>query len=389
MKRGFKRAAVMAVALSLCVTSPVLAYEEQTIGENSLADETIVTYETPASYTIVLPKRMDIDNNSSESNYSVTVKGYTMSGDYISVTPEDDNASRNGTNIVLSDMAGEKPNLDVDVEQLKTRFESDEISREDNGTLVGVTTTGTLRLAGTPAKSTAYRGTLRFNISCTSGVSTYTTKANFMNTLKFYGAGDSIMEGHGNNYNGVLNNIVNLYGGTILKDYSQSGAYITKLGDANISDIQTQVGRVLARAQFEPFDEKTVLIFDGGGNDVMNMGTTGGTFNDCDGDTDNDVLSAFANVYGSVKAIKDTQAPNAPIVFIIPAMENTLGTDGSAGFISGFKEVANNAGSDLIVIDCHEFITSTDFTNDGLHLNQSGYNKLTKEIVDALYEYYN
>ena len=88
-------------------------------------------------------------------------------------------------------------------------------------------------------------------------------KFDLIKSLDFYGAGDSITEGYGNDYVGVLDTLASTFGAKINKDYSISGSFLTNSGDNGTVGIQKQISNALARLNVEGYTNDTVLVIDG------------------------------------------------------------------------------------------------------------------------------
>lgn len=381
----------MSIVTSLTLSTTVFAGDTQSINEEQVADATEVIYETPASYTVTLPKYISINNSTGNGSYELAVEGYIGGNEYITVVPKDTDNSTAGINITLEDISGAASDLRVDIEQTKTRFESNEISVSD-----GVSTNGTLTVTGTPEKGTTYKGTMEFLIECSASGSDYINKVNLFSNLKFYGAGDSIMEGHGNNYKGVLDYLTESYGGTILNDYSISGTFLSIDGVEAIdgepevlTPIPYQLAKAVSRSSFEPWDDNTVIIFDGGGNDILNMDRAGTTLDATPtefGDNPSlDIVDAFAVTYSMIDTERADSDADALIVFLVPVFRDVLGTE--TEYAAKIKNIASEC-ENLVYVDFNEFIELEDFQSDGIHLKDSGYKKVTKAIGEAIYKHY-
>ena len=75
----------------------------------------------------------------------------------------------------------------------------------------------------------------------------------------------------------------------------------------------------------------------------------------------------------------------APIIYVLPKWDSL---DAEMTKVKEAITSIQRTRSDLLLIDCREFIKSSDMSDDK-HLNSSGQAKLAHKIVDVLYEYYN
>ena len=79
------------------------------------------------------------------------------------------------------------------------------------------------------------------------------------------------------------------------------------------------------------------------------------------------------------------------MVYTIPKLAADEYNDVNLALQQTIKDLASMVNDDrLILIDCNEILTATgDLADDKIHLNESGYSKVNKAIVEALYDYYN
>lgn len=279
-----------------------------------------------------------------------------------------------------------KDDVIMDVTQTKTVWTAGELSSTP------VTTPVTLQ-ARTSFKAGAYTGGLQFTVSCSDTTLLNAEKIAVLQDLKLYGAGDSVMEGYSNSYVGLLDVLSSSYRSTIERDYSASGAFITKEGTTGITDIQQQTGMALGR--IGTYTADTVFIFDGGGNDLMEYQTkteasqpTNITLNNW-GQPNTDIGSAYINVVSAVDALQNTAGVEAPIIFIQHDLSRQVGASYNDAWKFAFDSAkASMALPNVIHIDVNTVCSSSDYQADNIHLKQSGYDKIATAVSDALYDYY-
>ncbi len=392
---------ILAIALSLAMimgaSTVASAEESQTVTQDEVAQETQVTYTSAATYSITLPKTINLSQANPTMDYTITAKGNIGRDDVLSVAPVDEDGNREGINILLSDIASnnKKPDLVVDVIQGKTEFSSEEMAVTENDTQVGTSTTGTLTLVSTPEGGTSYSGKLRFLIECTASADTYSEKIAMFSNLELYGAGDSVMEGYGNDYVGTMDYLEKMYGANVSKDYSISGATIKSYDGYNVVSVGQQIVQMLARMNEEKPTNQTVLVWTGGGNDylkaIISAAESGGDLAAASSDCIHNIIyPTMQQVYSAISAMYANAGVNDFVtVYIIPSLKANIGSDGSSAFAFAMKSLWSNVPDNVLVVDCTEFMTDEDFQSDGLHWSDTGYRKVSAKIAEVLYEHYN
>ena len=281
-----------------------------------------------------------------------------------------------------------KDDVTANVTQTKTVFTNADLHNSDESVRKG---SGEITVANTLTAG-KWSGSLNFDVcySQLNGID-MTKVVNKMKDLKMYVAGDSIMEGYGNDYKALSDYLVGNYGvpkGKV-KDYSISGAYLTNKGPANsVVPIQKQISNMLARIHESTTEsENSVIIFDGGGNDVLNYVAQGITMTNS-GDADSDILSALANSVGAISAMQTEKNFKSPIVYIQPMI--TAGDTGvNTAWSQATKQLFDASDLDnLVYIDCNTLLTADDIQSDGVHIKDSGYKKICNEIAYKLCTYY-
>lgn len=279
-----------------------------------------------------------------------------------------------------------KPDVIVDVTQTKTTWTAGEVS--------ATPTTATVNLlARTAFEAGTYNGGLVFQVRCNDTSALNAAKTAVIENLELFGAGDSVMEGFANGYKGVLDTMAVSYRAPIGRDDSSSGAFITKEGTEEVTDIQAQTGMILGR--IGTYTEDTVFIFDGGGNDLMEYQTkteasqpTNITLNNW-GHPDTDIGSAYISVVSAVDALQDAAGVEAPIIFIQHDLSRQVGSSYNDAWKFTFDSAkASMALPNVIHIDVNTICSNEDYQADNIHLKQSGYDKIATAISDALYDYY-
>lgn len=379
-KTYFKQ--ITALTLTAVMTCSATSFRsmaaDQQVSDNSTVQAT-VTAQIASSWISSIPNTIEIDAGEQKGHYEVSATGDISGDGNISINPD--------SSFKLS-QAG-KDDITANVTQSKTVFTNADLHNSDENARKG---SGTIDVSDTLTAG-KWSGTLNFDISYAqlNGID-MTKVVGKMKNLKVYLAGDSIIEGYGNDYKGVADYLTGNYGvrNSNIKDYSTSGAYITnKAPDNVVTPIQKQIGNMLARVNASSTEnENSVIIFDGGGNDVLNYATQGITMTNS-GDADSDILSAFSNCVGAISSAQSAKGFTAPIVYIQPMI--TAGDTGvNTAWSSATKTLADNSGlSNLIYIDCNTLLTTDDLQADGVHIKDSGYKKICNAIALELCQHYN
>ena len=140
-----------------------------------------------------------------------------------------------------------------------------------------------------------------------------------MNSLSLHLAGNSVMEGYSNNYNGVGDYLSSTWGSKVMTDYSISGALMTKYSAHN-SSVYKSITKIAEKLE-DTYTSKDVVIFDGGGNELI--GFDKGDFPDVTFDysgnsTQTDVLTSWASSIGALLDTMEAQGVEAPIIYLMP-----------------------------------------------------------------------
>lgn len=372
---------VTKVITSLLVVTTILAtsvdVEATSYSSNGEASMLIKT-RVASKWEVTIPSAVEFSTVDKEASYEVSVSGDVADTSVISVVPD--------STVTLTNDSGQN-SINLNVAQDTTSWSGTEISSTP------VTTSG-LITSDSSAQFGAgvWQGELNFVVRCTEAADVTAEVFNLIKTLEFYGAGDSIMEGYGNNYIGVLDTMNKNYAVNVAKDYSVSGSRITNSANNGTISVHQQIGIALARLNADNYTSNTVFVFDGGGNDAIAIaqGEPGITMSNMDsGNTD--IAKAFSDIYGAIVAAQDTAGVRAPMVYIIPKLAADEYNDVNLALQQTIKDLAAMVNDDrLILIDCNEILTATgDLADDKIHLTESGYAKVNKVIVESLYDYYN
>jgi len=147
-------AAVMVMGSSLTAFAAP-ANESQTVKETELgAKEATVYYDEGASFTITIPKVINIDTRTKTATYEVSATGDIKSDMKIKVTPEE--------SFAMKDDAGNKADVTATIEQAKTEWAFDDATEKVDATPGNGTITAADLTAGT------WTGTFDFTIEYVS-----------------------------------------------------------------------------------------------------------------------------------------------------------------------------------------------------------------------------
>jgi hypothetical protein len=131
--------------------------------KDGVTKETIVTYQQASTYTVTIPKSVTLES-SKQATYDIKVTGDISSDKKVTVTPIDDDASKDGINFKMSDTSvssSKKDDVWVDVTQDSTTWTSSEI---DEAGETGVTKSGTID-GSDVLTSGSWSGSLTFKIA--------------------------------------------------------------------------------------------------------------------------------------------------------------------------------------------------------------------------------
>lgn len=363
---------VLIASIGISSTAHAETYETNT--DASMAITTMVA----SKWEVSIPSANSFSTVDKQSTYEISIAGDVADNSMLQVIPD--------STVTLTNESGNN-SVELTVTQATQSWLGSEISDTP------ITVSGLIKAPQDSEFSAGqYSGTLNFRINCIEDEDITQQVYDTMRSLNFYGAGDSLMEGYGNNYVGLLDSLHDDYGIKISKDYSIAGARITKVNTNGIIDIQTQISNALARIEAEGYKDNTVLIFDGGGNDAIAAAKGEPiSFSDMD-DPNKDIGMAFATIWGAITGMQDSAGVNAPVVYIIPKLNDAGMESCNAGLQSTILSLKSAVSDDprLIIIDCNDILTAdADLQEDGVHLTSSGYKKVNRAITMALYDYYN
>lgn len=337
----------------------------------------LIRTQVASSWEVSIPSSVDFSVANKSAEYTINVSGDVADTSYLEVIPDNE--------VILMNDSG-LSNITTTVTQNKNKWMGTELSETP------VSTTGEITAPNDATFGAGiWQGQLNFQINCHEDTDLTPAKFDLIRSLDFYGAGDSVMEGYGNDYIGVLDTLSNTYAAAINKDYSISGSFLTNSGTNNTIGIQQQLGTALARIGTEGYTDKTVLVFDGGGNDMIAYGQGGSNITIQNMDSpDTDIAAAFSNCWGSITGMQTTHGVTAPVVFIIPKFTGEALNDTNTALQSVILSLETMASDNrLLIIDCNDILADSDIQDDNIHVKASGYTKISKAIVNALYDYYN
>lgn len=370
-----KRFGMGCMATALLVTN-MMNVSADSYNSNGNA-QMLVTAQVSSTWEVSIPSATNFSIANKSAEYEVVASGDVADTSYLEVIPDEE--------LVLVNDSG-LASVTTTVHQDETKWMGTELSDTP------ITTSGTITAPDDAVFGAGiWSGQLNFTINCNEDTNMTQAKFDLIRTLDFYGAGDSIMEGYGNNYIGVLDNLANTYSAKINKDYSISGSFLTNSGDNGTIGIQKQISNALARLDVEGYTNNTVLVIDGGGNDILKFGQGGSSITVQNMDNpDTDIAAAFSTCWGAITAMQTQKGANAPVVVIVPKLKGEELRDTNAALQSVFTSLQAMASDErFILIDCNNIITDDDILSDNIHMNANGYAKVNKAIVDALYDYYN
>lgn len=219
----------------------------------------------------------------------------------------------------------------------------------------------------------AVKGFVDFNITITE------LSDKIIENLEFYYLGDSLMEGQGNNYRGISYYMSKLYNTYTSKDYSKAMSLLTKPTGA--LTIQEQfdkfVDRLLASSEYS---ENTVIIFDGGVNDLYYKDIYKLRFNGT-GNISNDYIVALKNSFNRLLDVQTKRQIEQPIIYMLPYGKDLL------TFINSYaSEFLSN--KNILILNLNDILLEEDIYPDKVHIQESGYKKIVKTIYEMLDEYY-
>lgn len=221
----------------------------------------------------------------------------------------------------------------------------------------------------------AVKGFVDFNITITE------LSDNFIENLEFYYLGDSLMEGQGNNYRGISYYMTKEYNTYTSKDYSKAMSLLTR--PINVLTIQEQFDKFVDRlSASSEYSEDTVIIFDGGVNDLYYANLYGLKF-DGTGNVSNDYIVALKRSFDILLEIQKLRQVDQPIIYMIPY---GYGKDLLTVINTHANEYLNH--KNIIILDLNDIFVDEDIYPDGIHIQESGYKKMSKKIYQLLEEYY-
>ena len=356
------------IAFSMIATlllGSVPVYAANSTGEDGSVQSQVIA-QVASSWVVTVPATINIGAEQS-AYYSVTVRGDVANDTSISVIPD--------ANITLTD--GESTSS-ASITQEKQQWLGSEVTSD------GVTASGNITLDETLTAGT-WAGQLNFTVNCTENLGDLLDKIALMNQVDLYVMGDSVMDGTigtAGQYYGTAEAIDNLYGTNTYKSYAVAGAYITN-DNLYMASVQQQAKALKIRVgDSRLYNEHTVIVFDGGGNDIKHI------LEDADAEIDNeDIGDAFGAVMSTINSLFDEFDVDytTPVVYVIP---KTKQLDDEFDFIEDGVKYMQQRYPNLILVDCREFLTEADL-GDYVHPNKAGQTKMAHAIVDAIYEFYN
>ena len=210
-------------------------------------------------------------------------------------------------------------------------------------------------------------------------------KNDFIKNLEFYYAGDSIIEGYGNNFHGIAKNLEETYGAYTVEDYSVSGSYLVK--PAGAASIQTQIfDMVNHQNSSEDYGRNSVVIFNGGCNDFFNAQGLKITYDNKDNGL-MDYSNALRKSFDEILSVSQAKQIEAPIIYVFPYVEMDI--DKYNFWYNITKSIIDEYNNDnIILVKADRYLIRDDLLDDGIHVRESGYQKLAKVIYNILEEYY-
>ena len=132
-----------AVLLLVSSSTPALADTITTTGTKTAS----VDYSRDSSFTVTIPKNIEIDKKSKTGTYEILVSGDIKANETLSVSPN--------SKVSMTDTTSQN-NVDVDVTQIKSSFNYSDVANNS-------ITTG--QIDGSNLTSGIWEGTLNFSIS--------------------------------------------------------------------------------------------------------------------------------------------------------------------------------------------------------------------------------
>lgn len=143
MRNKIILSSLAAVLLLVSSSTPALADTITTTGTKTAS----VDYSRDSSFTITIPKNIEIDKKSKTGTYEISVNGDIKANETLSVSPN--------SKVSMTDTTSQN-NVDVDVTQIKSSFNYSDVANNS-------ITTG--QIDGSNLTSGIWEGTLNFSIS--------------------------------------------------------------------------------------------------------------------------------------------------------------------------------------------------------------------------------
>lgn len=143
MRNKIILSSLAAVLLLVSSSTPALADTITTTGTKTAS----VDYSRDSSFTITIPKNIEIDKKSKTGTYEISVSGDIKANETLSVSPN--------SKVSMTDTTSQN-NVDVDVTQIKSSFNYSDVANNS-------ITTG--QINGSNLTSGIWEGTLNFSIS--------------------------------------------------------------------------------------------------------------------------------------------------------------------------------------------------------------------------------
>lgn len=143
MRNKIILSSLAAVLLLVSSSTPALADTITTTGTKTAS----VDYSRDSSFTITIPKNIEIDKKSKTGTYEILVSGDIKANETLSVSPN--------SKVSMTDTTSQN-NVDVDVTQTKSSFNYSDVANNS-------ITTG--QIDGSNLTSGIWEGTLNFSIS--------------------------------------------------------------------------------------------------------------------------------------------------------------------------------------------------------------------------------
>ena len=143
MRNKIILSSLAAVLLLVSSSTPALADTITTTGTKTAS----VGYSRDSSFTVTIPKNIEIDKKSKKGTYEILVSGDIKANETLSVSPN--------SKVSMTDTTSQN-NVDVDVTQTKSSFNYSDVANNS-------ITTG--QIDGSNLTSGIWEGTLNFSIS--------------------------------------------------------------------------------------------------------------------------------------------------------------------------------------------------------------------------------